>query len=93
MAYRILRNPDTRRDERDAAISALGTKASYASLVVQLTVLLVMLGFSPPDTLQRFTHWLLANTLLATIMLSTLVGWAVMLGCYWRESRQLRTHP
>lgn len=93
LAYRILRNPDTRRDERDAAISALGTKASYASLVLQLTVLLLMLGFAPPDSMQRFTHWLLANTLVATIMLSTLVGWVVMLGCYWRDSRQLRTQP
>ncbi len=90
ISYRILRDPDIQRDERDVAISTFGLKAGYLSLVMLLTVLLLMLGFAPHDMMQRLTHWLLANTLVTLIMLSCLVQYIVQLACYWRDSRNLR---
>ena len=90
ISYRILRDPNTQRDERDIAISNFGMKAGYLSLVLLLTVLFMMLGFASHDIMQRFTHWLLANILVTLIMLSCLVQYVVQLVCYWRDFRNLR---
>ncbi len=93
VAYSILRNPDVQHDERDIAISNLGTKAGYCALITFLVVFLLSLGFAPPDLMQRFTHWLIANALITLIMLSCLVQYVVQLICYWRDMRNLRADP
>ncbi|MGH8106453.1 MAG: hypothetical protein ACREO2_09035 [Arenimonas sp.] len=93
IAYVILRNPDVQRDERDIAISNLGTKAGYIALIVLLIVFLLSLGFAPHDLTQRFTHWLIANALVTLILLSCLVQYVAQLICYWLDMRNLRADP
>lgn len=93
IAYSILRNPDVQRDERDVAISNLGTKAGYIALIILLVVFLLTIGFAPHELMQRFTHWLIANTLVTLIMLSCLVQYVAQLICYWLDMRNLRADP
>lgn len=84
-----LRSRDVRRDERDIAISNLGIKVGYTALIVLLIIMLLSLGFAPQPIMQRFTHWLLANTLLSMIMLACLAQYLAQLICYWMDMRNL----
>lgn len=90
IAYYILRDPSLQRDERDIAISNFGTKAGYYALITLLLTFLLSLGFAPHENMQRFTHWLIANTLVTLIMLSCLVQYVAQLISYWQDMRNLR---
>lgn len=76
------------RDERHHAICARGVRAGYAALIVQLIVLLLYLGFAPPDLRQPLTHWVLANLLSALIIASVLVVHFVQLLGYTHDGRE-----
>jgi len=90
IGYYILRDPSLQRDERDIAISNFGTKAGYYALITLLLTFLLSLGFAPHENMQRFTHWLIANSLVTLIMLSCLVQYVAQLISYWQDMRNLR---
>ena len=68
-------------------IAALGDRVGYWALVLLLLGFLLTLGFAPPGTLERFTHWLIANALLVLIMAAGVVQYTVQLARYARERR------
>jgi peptidoglycan biosynthesis protein MviN/MurJ (putative lipid II flippase) len=88
VAWWLLDERGAPRDERDRDIAAYGDRVGYWALVLLLLVFLLALGFAPSETMQRFTHWLIANTLLNLIMLACLVQFVAQLARYARE-RQL----
>lgn len=87
VAWWLLREPGDRHDERDREIAALGDRVGYWALVLLLLGFLLTLGFAPPGTLERFTHWLIANALLVLIMAAGVVQYTVQLARYARERR------
>ena len=87
VAWWLLREPGDRHDERDREIAALGDRVGYWALVLLLLGFLLTLGFAPPGTLERFTHWLIANALLVLIMAGGVVQYTVQLARYARERR------
>jgi hypothetical protein len=89
IAWWLLYGGDKARDERDIAIDAYANKVGYAALVLFLMAFLLMLGFAPRAITQRFTHWLIANSLLTLIMLAALVGYVTQLMCYWRDRQAI----
>ena len=89
IAWGLLYVRDARRDERDIAIDAYANKIGYTALVVLLLAFLLMLGFAPRPTMQRFTHWLIANSLLTLIMLAALAQYIAQLICYWRDRQAI----
>lgn len=91
IAWGLLYVRDARRDERDIAIDAYANRVGYTALVVLLLAFLLMLGFAPRPTMQRFTHWLIANSLLTLIMLAALAQYVAQLVCYWRDRKAMVT--
>jgi hypothetical protein len=85
IAWFLLYERGAPRDERDRAIAAFGDRVGYRALVSLLLVFLLALGFAPRDLMQRFTHWLIANSLLCLIMLACLVQYVAQLHRYARE--------
>ncbi len=85
IAYTIVYDGNLVRDERDLAIAAIGFRAGYIALTVLLITFLLMLGFAPRAWMHRFTHWLIANSLVTLIMLSCLAQYLAELICYWRD--------
>lgn len=77
-------------DERDRAIDALANRVGYSTLIGLLAVFLLALGFAPKPWMERFTHWLIANTLLNLIMFAGLAQYAAQLLAYWRDARELQ---
>jgi hypothetical protein len=91
VAYALLYTPNAPRDERDHAIDAVSMKVGYNTLCVLLIVFLLLLGFAPRPEMKRFTHWLIANTLLALIMVSAVAQYAAALICYARDRAHATT--
>lgn len=90
MAWWLLHDPDATVDERDRAIDAFANQVGYSALVVLLLVFLLTLGFAPKPAMARFTHWLIANTLLNLIMYAGLAQFAAQLVAYRREAQRLQ---
>ena len=87
IAWGILYDGKAPRDERDRVIDHRAQRAGYAALVIFLLVFLALLGFMPRPGMARFTHWLIANTLLLLVMLSGLVQYVVQLAHYVNDRR------
>jgi hypothetical protein len=87
IAWFMLYERGAPRDERDRANAAFGDRVGYWALVSLLMVFLLALGFAPRDLMQRFTHWLIANSLLCLIMLASLVQYVAQLIRYAQERR------
>ena len=87
VAWWLLRERGDRHDERDRDIAAFGDRVGYWALVMLLLGFLLTLGFAPPGTLDRFTHWLIANALLVLIMAAGVVQHSAQLARYARERR------
>jgi hypothetical protein len=47
------------------------------------------LGFAPRGAMQRFTHWLIANSLLMIIMWAKLAQYVAQIICYRRDAQQV----
>jgi hypothetical protein len=92
IAWVLLHTADNARDERDAAIDAAANRVGYTALVILLVIFLLALGFAPKPTMQRFTHWLIANSLLTLIMLAALAQYVAMLYLYWKDRRAAHAH-
>jgi uncharacterized membrane protein len=89
IAWGVLYDRNAVSDERDRAIDGHAQKVGYAALVILLLVLLLALGFAPKHVMARFTHWLIANTLLMLIMVAALIQYAAQLLGYARNALQL----
>lgn len=87
LAWWVLNPRGVPRDERDRDIAAYGDRVGYWALVLLLLAFLLTLGFAPRPTMARFTHWLIANSLLMLIMLASLVQYVAQLARYARERR------
>lgn len=90
IAWWILHDGNAPTDERDRAIDAHANRVGYTALVVLLLVFLLALGFAPKSVMSRFTHWLIANTLLHLIMLAGLAQYVAQLRAYAYDRQQLR---
>lgn len=88
IAWALIYDRDAVSDERDRAIDAQAQKVGYAALVILLLVFLLALGFAPKPVMARFTHWLIANTLLQLIMFAALAQYAAQLLGYARSAQQ-----
>lgn len=86
-AWLLLYQRGAPKDERDQANAAYGDRVGYWALVLLLIVFLLILGFAPRDLMQRFTHWLIANSLLCLIMVACLVQYVAQLVRYAHERR------
>jgi hypothetical protein len=87
IAWWLLHDARAPVDERDRAIDAFSNRVGYSALVIMLLFFLFTLGFAPKPMMARFTHWLIANTLLTIIMLATLAQYLTQLIAYWRGRR------
>jgi len=76
------------KDERDAAISAKGTKIGYTTLIFELIILSFVLGFLPTRLMDSVTYFDLGNILIAGILLSILVKYASQLLSYDKDTRR-----
>lgn len=85
----VFQSGDQERDERDRAIASAGLRVSYAALVIQLLILLFFLGFAPPDLLAPFSHFFIANLLIALIVVSTLAQYFAQLIAYARDAQAM----
>lgn len=83
----VFHSGDRERDERDRGIAAAGLRVSYATLVVQLLLLLFFLGFAPPMLLAPFSHFFIANLLIALIVVSALAQYFAQLIAYARDAQ------
>lgn len=74
-------------DERDRQIEADGSRWGQGGLVFAVVVLMVLLGFSPPDRLTWASHFMIANLLALVLMVGWLVEHAAVAVLYWRGRR------
>ena len=89
IAYLIARSSDRTRDERDKAFQARGDIAGYTALAVIIFAFALYLAFVPRPGLDGFTHFYIANCLIALIVVSEVVKQAVRLFHYWRDNRRM----
>lgn len=75
------------RDERDRGIGSMGLRVGYAALTIQLLILLFFLGFAPPELLTPFSHFFIANLLIALIVISALAQYFAQLIAYARDAQ------
>jgi hypothetical protein len=91
IAWVLLYQRGSPRDERDHAIAAYGDRVGYYALIGLLIVFLLSLAFVPGAWKLRFTHWLIANALLWQIMLANLIQYCAQLYRYrlaaWPQRR------
>lgn len=88
LAASVLFREDPRhRDERDDAITALGRRTGFNTLIGLLVALLLWLGFAPVPWTEGLTHFLLGNILIVLIMASLLAQQAAQLVAYAPDSR------
>ncbi len=74
------------RDERDATISAEGTKLGYVVLIAELIILSLVLGFLPPHLMNKVSYFDLGNILIAGIVFSILMKCASQLLAYSKDT-------
>jgi hypothetical protein len=83
----VFHGGDQKPDERDRGFAATGLRVSYAALIFQLLVLLFFLGFAPPDLRAPFSHFFIANLLIALIVISALAQYFAQLIAYARDAQ------
>lgn len=76
------------RDERDDQISAFATLWGFRSLIGALAVLAASVGFLPHDLRSVVNHFVVANLMVGTIILSLIVRQAAQLFLYARDSME-----
>ena len=74
------------QDERDAVISANGTKSGYMALISILILFSFSLGFVPPRFVPTLTFFMVANAQITIILASLLVKYTVQLFGYAKDT-------
>lgn len=87
IAWLIARDPDPRRDERDAQIAALGLHHSHYALVALLLTGLVPLGFGWGETVRQLSHPMIAHLLIIALLITWMVDSVVRLREYRRDAQ------
>ncbi|HTE40804.1 MAG TPA: hypothetical protein VK629_08235 [Steroidobacteraceae bacterium] len=82
VSFYIARDPEPRSDERDNAFVARATRIAYATLIAQLSVVIVILSFGADFNLPAFSQPLIAHALIVCLMLASMVRSAVQLALY-----------
>jgi len=75
IAALLFRRDSQENDERHAGIAARGVRVGYATLIAVLIPVIAWLAFTPPGARVMLSHFVLANTLIALL----LVSYAVLL--------------
>lgn len=78
----LFRADSQQRDERDGQISARATLWAYRTLICLLIILLIFIGFMPPDWQSVFNHFVIGNLVVGTIVLSLIGQQTVQLLLY-----------
>lgn len=87
LAAWLARDPDPRRDERDAAIAHAGLNVGYWVIFVLLVVLILALGFGFSPWFRAATQAALAHVLILVILLADLADLACRLSRYRQDHR------
>jgi hypothetical protein len=82
ISYGIARDPEPRRDERDALFAMQGLRTGHGALVVMLLVLIVALGFGERTVIATLNHAFLAHVLVLGLTLQCMVQDAAQLRLY-----------
>ncbi|MCA0176331.1 MAG: hypothetical protein LCH73_08615 [Proteobacteria bacterium] len=90
LSWRIARDPDPRRDERDTLIAATALRQSHAVLLLLLLVLILALGFGGTTVIGRLNQPLLAHLLILAVVLQALVYEAAQLRLHALDARAAR---
>lgn len=91
LAAWLARDPDPRRDERDAAIAQAGLNVGYWAIFALLVWLILALGFGFSLWLRAATHAALAHVLILIVLLADQADLACRLWRY-RQDHHLAEH-
>lgn len=72
-------------DERDRDVERASDIAGYTSLCIAIMILVVLLGFSPPEKLVWATPLVLANLLVFVLVLANLIANITAISLYRRD--------
>ncbi len=93
LSFRIARDPEPRSDERDTLFAARATRGAYATLIAELCVAILVLGFGAELELPAFSQPLIAHVLIVCLMIASIVRCAVQLALYDAARRALEATP
>lgn len=82
----IFRRDRSEQDERHVIIAARGVRVGYAALVAMLVVLLAYLAFTPADMRALLSDFVLANLLVALLLVSHVAALLSQLAAYARDT-------
>ena len=82
LSWLIVRPRRMTRDERDVQMASLGAHAGHAALITLLLALLLALGFAPGPVTAGLDLFTVANLLMAVLLSSLVVRFAVQLVGY-----------
>jgi hypothetical protein len=90
LSFRIARDPEPRSDERDTLFAARSVRAAYATLIGELCMVILILGFGAELGLPVLSLPLVAHVLIVCLMVASMVRCAVQLAAYARARRALQ---
>ncbi len=93
LSFRIARDPEPRSDERDAVLAARAIRVAYGTLIAELCLVIVTLGFGVQLGLPAFSLPLVAHVLIVCLMTASMVRCAVQLASYDSARRALQGTP
>jgi len=86
IASRIIRPDRKIQDERDAAITARGTRTGYIALIFLFVVFSILLGVLPPRYIPTLSYFVIGNMQITIILASLLVKFSVQLFAYAKDT-------
>jgi len=89
LSFRIARDPEPRSDERDTYFATRAIRCAYGTLIAELCLVILILGFGAELKLPAFSQPLVAHVLIVCLMAASVVRCAVQLGLYDGARRAL----
>jgi hypothetical protein len=90
VSYAIARDPEPRKDERDALIATRGQRTGYYSLLLMLVIAIPLLGFGEHTVIARLNQAMLAHLLILMLTVHYLIQQAAQLYWYAIDARAER---